>query len=203
MKKQNKNTKSAKNTKGPGRPKYEPVFPRKSKWTFDDLLSVNNDGGKRVTPLTLRKFLKADMYTEKGNTRSNSQVVLVKGEFAEPKNGSGLGRKRLLYTLRDKSSLKTVKVSNPNTNVSVNVGTSTSETPAVEKSAISPETEAYEKQKAALLAPATPVTITPVEVIENAPQTIEIKSEVVSITTPAAPEAPVVTPDVAKEPLPA
>lgn len=199
MKKKTKNTKPVNKlkSKGPGRPAYVPVFPAQAKWTFDDLLAANNENGKKVTPLTLRKFLKADMYNKAGNARPNSTVALVKGELVEPKNKDGLGRKRLLYTLRNKSAVKTVKISKSadDTNVSVNVGTSTIETPVIEKSAISPETQAYEAKKAELTAPVTPVVITPEEV-QTSP--VAIKTEVVSVTpaeTPVLP--PVVEPVIA------
>lgn len=119
----NKNTKSPKSN-GPGRPKAVIKVPNR-KFTFADLEAVNT----HVTPLTLRKFLKADMFTDKGNPRNTSTIVRLKNESREPDSEKGLGRKTYVYIKRDK--LSTLKSASKST-ATVNVGT------AAEKSTVEP-----------------------------------------------------------------
>jgi hypothetical protein len=177
----NKNTKSVKSVKtvatvktvkvGPGRPKYEPSFPRGNKWTFDQFCQVNGidletGKGEFCTILTLRKFLKRDMLTASKRNRSNSLVVDT-GELGKVDSDSGLGRKPKLYMLRSKiAALTTTKpVPTPKEDkkdISVNIGTD--QTP-IDTSA----TDAYEANKAALLAPVTPEPVAVVDIAPTAP----------------------------------
>ena len=159
--KQNKkNTKTktnAKQNKSVGRPKYQPLFPRKAKWTFADFEMANGvdpktGKGEKCARLTLRNYMK----------RPDSQVVQVKGEFMKSNSPKGLGRKPYLFQLRDKATTKTtVKVARKTVKhepVTVNV---------------SQTTQDYEAKKAALLAPEPVVNITSVveapAVVETAP----------------------------------
>jgi hypothetical protein len=145
--------------KGPGRPKYIPAWPTKKEWTFVDFMvangidAVTKKGGK-CTILTLRKYLDADMYSETGNARSSSEVIMVKGKLGEPTVPSGLGRKPLIYTLRAKvNAVKTATVkAKKASEVSVPVGTST---------------QTYEAKKAELLGE-TPAPVT---------ETVEVPAE--------------------------
>ena len=146
----NKNKKNSKTNpeqnKSVGRPKYQPLFPRKAKWTFADFEIANGVNpktgkGEKCARLTLRNYMK----------RSDSQVVQVKGELMKSNSPKGLGRKAYLFQLRDKATAKTtVKVARKTSKrepVSVNV---------------SQTTQDYEAKKAALLAPEPVVNITPV-----------------------------------------
>ena len=145
--------------KGPGRPKYIPAWPTKKEWTFTDFMVANGidpvtkKGGK-CTILTLRKYLDADMYTETGNARSSSAVILVKGKLGEPTAPSGLGRKPLVYQLRAKVSAAKPSTKTQKVVTAVKVSTNPEST-----------TADYEAQKAALLGePKTPVAETAPEV---------------------------------------
>jgi hypothetical protein len=178
----NKNTKSVKSVKsvktnsavktvkavknGPGRPKYQPKFPRSAKWTFGDFCEINGINletgkGENCTILTLRKFLKRDMLTAAKRSRPNS-LVIDTGELGKVDNESGLGRKPTLYSLRSKPVVVATKpaAKSKKTEASVNIGTDSA--PEVTTDA----TAAYEANKAALLAPVTPE---PVAVVDTAP----------------------------------
>ena len=156
-------TKTAKSikSKGPGRPKYTPSFPRKSKWTFNEFCVANGvdleTGKGKTTILTLRKFLDRDMFTRAGKTRGTSTIIQVKGEFAPQPKGK-LGRRGFLYQLRNVASKPAhVKAAKSNS-VSVNVGTAATEVASD-----------YEAQKAALLAPTAPTPeVTPAPVATDA-----------------------------------
>jgi len=140
---------------GPGRPKYQPIFPKKDKWTFQDFCAANGvdteTGKGNTTILTLRKYLKRDMFNAAGNVKGSSIVMQVKGEFAKTAKGT-LGRKGFLYSLRNPvKTAKQPKVAKAD--VSVNVGKENTETP------VSDATAAYEAKKAELLSPSeTPVS---------------------------------------------
>ena len=144
-----------------GRPAYQPKFPRKSKWTFNDFCETNGINletgkGEKCTILTLRKFIKRDL------SKNDASLVINTGELAKPNSESGLGRKSALYCLREKAIDTT-----DTENVTVNVGTDPAST-----------TADYEATKAALLAP----TVTPV--IDNETETAQtIDTTSVPITT--------------------
>jgi hypothetical protein len=171
MKKNNINAKSQSQSqhRGPGRPRYIPLIPR-GNFTFTDLETLNGVNpatgeGKNCTTLTLRKWLKRDMYiTDKTGkvirTNHKSSVMLVKDTLAEPNGKNGLGRKQYVYTRRAGTPVakaSPAKASAPRkVKADVTVDVSTAPAPV---DAVSTETKDYEAQKAALLAPA--VTITP------------------------------------------
>lgn len=120
---------------GVGRPKAVINVPSK-KFTFADLVAENS----HVTPLTLRKFIKRDMFTSTGKHNHKSTLVLVEGDKREPNSTLGLGRKTLVYAKRNRvNTLKDVTKSK----VSVNVGTDTTVDPVVD----------HEVSKAALFVP--------------------------------------------------
>lgn len=164
----------------PGRPKYNPVFPTTDKWTFNDFEITNGvdpqtGKGEKCSRLTLRKWLDADMYTEEGNLRKSSQIVLVKKELSPSGSIKGLGRKRLVYQFRNKVNTDKVITDNPVVetpvaDVTVNVGTDTvTETP--ETTGISQETLNYEAKKLELFGPSIPVVeITPENSVEIVPE---------------------------------
>jgi hypothetical protein len=94
---------------GPGRPRYSPLIP-KGNFTFTDFEIVNgvkpNGKGKNCTTLTLRKWLKNDLYILDDNgeiVRANakSKVMRVKDLLANPNSKKGLGRKQLVYVARE------------------------------------------------------------------------------------------------------
>ena len=86
--------------RSPGRPRAVINYPNR-KFTFADL---ENDNPK-VTPLTLRKFLKRDAALGK-----NSEIVRIIGESREPDSSKGLGRKTFVYIPRTKAgSVKVAK----------------------------------------------------------------------------------------------
>lgn len=100
----------------PGRPKYQPRFPRKSEWTFNDFMAANEvdtnmdhkgfGKGPHCTMLTLRKFLAGDLAR-----LGKSVVVRHKGVSADPVSDKGLGRRGYVYSLRAKfkGKVKAVK----------------------------------------------------------------------------------------------
>ena len=112
----NKNSKPAKKTlnAGPGRPKATIKWPAK-KFTFADLCvanGVNVETGKgKMTKLTLRKHIAADMFhtktvsgkikVDRTKPRRNSVIVLL-DETREPASTNGMGRKCEVYQLRSK-----------------------------------------------------------------------------------------------------
>ncbi len=144
-------------TRGVGRPSYPIKWPN-GKFTMADLMVANgvnpkNGKGKLCTKLTLVKGLQRDMFMVGDNgkpdtnrPRRNSTIVRVKDETREPNSKSGLGRKTFVYIRR----AKLVK----GKDVTVNVGTKAKST--------APKSEAYEAQKAALLAPEPAVAPTEV-----------------------------------------
>lgn len=195
----NKNSKH----NGPGRPKYQPVYPRTNKWSFNDFQEANGidletGKGANCSKLTLRKHLDRDMYNKAGHLRPNSLVMLVKGEFA-PKSASGKGKRGFLFTLRSKAEAvkpevkitapKAVKTSKPKAakikptaEVTVDVGTPA---PVVENDAVSAETKSYEALKAELLAP-NPAVVIPETKTEEVPATAETIPQVAAEPMPVA-----------------
>lgn len=152
----NANNKPATKTQtGPGRPRAEVKLPRKAQWTFDDLCTANGvdivTGKGKMAKLTLRNWLKNDRFSKDKdgnfteNLRRTSTVIVVKDASKPPKGEKGLGRKRLVYSLRNavvKSAPKaTAAPATPAPEpVSVDMGTpATAEAPAVETPAITPE----------------------------------------------------------------
>lgn len=138
----NKNSKPAKKTlnRGVGRPKAEIKWPAK-KFTFADLCvanGVNVETGKgKMTKLTLRKHIAADMFhtktvngkikVDRTKPRRNSVIVLL-DETREPASTNGMGRKCEVYQLRSKRdaaklAAKTVKATPaPVAPVTVDIG---------------------------------------------------------------------------------
>lgn len=187
---------------GPGRPKFIPAFPRSNEWTFTDFMEANDintkadskDFGKgpKCTMLTLRKFMKRDMWVGKGKTlRRNprSLIVQLDGVTSEPNSKTGLGRRANLYSLRAKLAKKGTKASAPapqvtqlpDVNVEVPLGTG--------NDGLSQSVQDYEARKAALLAPSAPAPVVP-EVTELAPANVvpeAVTIPAVTITPEAAP----------------
>lgn len=163
---------------GPGRPAYVPNFPRTDEWTFEDWCNANEvqtsrkskryGKGPKCTMLTLRKYLDRDMNVrdEKGEfvrRNSRSTIVMVKGVTADPNSAKGLGRRSLVYALREKAPKSIAK------------DISTSDTPT---------SDALEQTKADLLAPTPAVTISPQPVAEPVIVTPQV-TETVAVTAPA------------------
>ncbi len=167
------------NTRGPGRPKYTPDYPRKKLWTFTDLEDANgvnpNTGkGKFCTTLTLRKELARDMFLpftsgkRKGKPNrnapnSNSIVVLMEDLQASSNSDKGLGRKQNVYILRAKLDAKTAKAAAAPAAPKATRKTRKATAPVTVD--VSKSTTDYEATKAALLAPEAvtvpAVTVTP------------------------------------------
>lgn len=163
------------NKKGPGRPKYNPIIP-KGKFTMDEFcvangVNLNTGKGKLCSRLTLIKFLARDMFHTKAGSnkpdhnkpRKNSSVVLVKDEFSEPNSKDGLGRKAFVYIRR--STLEAIKARKAS---KVAKKTTAPATPAVTDSG----TDAYEKQKAEILAPAVTVPAPTPEPVTETTETV-------------------------------
>lgn len=195
MSKKNKNVSAVKH-ESPGRPKYQPVFPRSKEWTFTDWMEANgietNPGSKNFgkgpncTMLTLRKHLERDMYFHKEGkpliakfrTKANpkSNIVILKDVTSEPNSDSGLGRRAYLYSLR--------------ANASVKRATKTTKTTATSGD-VSDATKQYEETKAILTAPTVivpAVTITP-EVAPAPAPVAETQVEATPVPTAEAPAA--------------
>lgn len=161
-----KNSKTNKATKHehPGRPMYDPSFPRSKEFTFTDFEVANGVNpktgkGKECTTLTLRKWLKRDKAR-----LGKSILVQLKGVTAEPNSRKGLGRRAHLFSLRSRVSVtRTPRTQNAPTND------------------VSQSTKDYEATKAALLAD-TSVPVT-------APVTPEPQPEVTPTPAPAPVEA--------------
>jgi len=155
--------KASKAPKGkPGRPLYVPKFPRKMEWTLKDFCVTNDvdpetGKGPRCSKLTLIKWLGRD------KARKGRSIVKRLDHTAPPESEKGLGRKAFLFSLREKMTQNTPDTSAPKVDDSVPSGDVTvpvaeispsteapaeTPTPAVD---VSPETTAYEAQKAALL----------------------------------------------------
>jgi len=195
--------KNAVTKQGPGRPAYEPKFPRSLEWVFADFMEANEVNpktgkGPKCSKLTLTKNLDRDMYhpiesgknkgkPDRNRPRKNSLVV-KSDKTREPNSERGLGRKTFVFYLRAKQdSIKPAKVS-------VNVGTAA--TKPRKARTVSKSTADYEAQKAALLAPTTAVTIAPVE-------TAPVIAEVAPIITaePVTAEAAQTVEPVTAEPV--
>lgn len=192
-KKNSKTNNAAPSANKVGRPKYQPVFPRASKWSFLDFAKANgvdietlDKDNKRVmkgtkcTVLTLRKFLDRDMYAVNSKNKPdrtkplrNSLVVLT-DELGKSSSEKGLGRKSFMFQLRAKvAAPKTVKAKD-----------------------VSKKTHDYEAKKAGLLAPTPAVTITPPPpVVEAAPVVEATTAPVEPVTPTPAPETAPVTPE--------
>lgn len=181
--------------KSPGRPAYKPVLP-KGNFTLADFCEsngVNPDTGKGkfCSKLTLIKWLDRDrfMTDAKGNIdkdrpRRNSLVILLdktEEPVAHAKANKGLGRKRLVYCLRNAANAtRTSKPTRKATGLK-KAAKSTVNVPIVD---ISPETKAYEATKAELAKPIV-ITVPPVATITPA-------------TSPVTPAAPAVDPATAE-----
>ena len=215
----NKNAKQNKHSH-PGRPKYAPKFPRSNEWTFTQFMEANDietnpdsakfGKGPNCTMLTLRKFMKRDMWIVKGKGRNkvvrarpNSLIVNVRGVTAEPNSESGLGRRANLYALRSKGvtshapAVKPVKASTPKAVKAprkARTPKSTSQTPTA---------DTLDKIHDILAQPSTPtpaltvpaVTIAPeVPAPAPAPVAVEAPAPVAEAAPAPAPEAaPVAT----------
>ena len=107
-----------KSNRGPGRPAYEPVYPKHTPFSFREFclaqgMEFKVRSGKYIkgtgtcTPLTLRKFM--------GNR--GCPVIEVNGLYAEPLSKNGLGRKAFMLALRDgftpEKTVAVAKVSKP------------------------------------------------------------------------------------------
>jgi len=187
-----KNSKQVKSVKrGPGRPKYTPKFPRSLRFTFGDLCNANGVNpdtlkGENCTGLTLRKFLKRDK-ARKGK----SNIVMLKDQCGKPDSKDGLGKPPFLYCLRErladaqvaapaKASKKPLAKASKS---SVTVPLAPDATAPV-VNAVSAETEAYEAQKAALLAPVPIVEISTPAPAPEAPAPVVEVAEVAAAPTP-------------------
>lgn len=137
----------------PGRPLYVPKFPRKMEWTLKDFCVVNEvdpetGKGPRCSKLTLIKWLGRD------KARKGRSIVKRLDHKASPDSEKGLGRKAFLFSLREKMSQGSTNDTDatPSGDVTVPVAEISPDaetpTPLVD---VSPETAAYEAQKAALL----------------------------------------------------
>jgi hypothetical protein len=215
-------TKNAKQNKHshPGRPKYMPKFPRSNEWTFTQFMEANDietnpaskefGKGPHCTMLTLRKFMKRDMWNVKGKGRNkvvracpNSVIVNVRGVTAEPNSESGLGRRANLYALRAKGvtshvpAVKPVKATAPKT---AKVSTAKVKTPRAVRTPKSqtPTADKLDAIHAILAQPSTPtpaltvpaVVIAP-EAPAPAPEAAPAPAAPVAEVAPAAPAAPV------------
>lgn len=174
--KTNKNRKQAKQTPQydhPGRPMYDPKWPRAKEFTFRDLCEAQGmrftakgkyvQGSGECTPLTMRKFLKRDKAS-----RGHSVLVLLDAT-ADPNSRKGLGRKAHLYSLRNRVSTRTAKA------------------PEATPADVSQSTKDYEATKAALLADTSvPVTapVTPEATPAPAPEVTPTPAP--EVTAPAA-----------------
>lgn len=173
------------NTKrGPGRPPYEPIYPKHTPFSFREFclaqgMEFKARSGQYIkstgtcTPLTLRKFM----------DNRGCPVVEVPGLYAEPLSKRGLGRKAFMLALRDGfTPAKTVAVARVSVPVEAKDETATvvpAKRPRKAKAAkvqttgkakrkytrkatvntssgLSPETQALEDIKAALAAPTLP-----------------------------------------------
>ncbi len=172
MSKKNKTKSTAVKYENPGRPKYQPVFPRSKQFSFIDLKEVNPE----TTVLTLRKYIERDRYFHKPGSRPiaktrtkanpKSVLILIDGETCEPNSKSGLGRRGLLYSLR--------------ANADVKRATST-KTPKTKVVSQTPTADALDKIHAALAAPSAPVTV----------EAVTIKTEVAPVTESVQNDPPV------------
>lgn len=183
MSKNKRNSKATKATKydHPGRPMYDPSFPRTKEFTFTDFEIANGVNpktgkGKECTTLTLRKWLKRDKAKV-----GHSVLVRIKGVTADPMSKKGLGRRAYLYSLRSKvNATRTPKAATP------------------APSDVSEATKSYEATKAALLSDTSvPVTApapepTPEVTPTPAPETAPV--EAVAETAPVANETPAPAP---------
>lgn len=194
MKKNSRKAKATATRKhdGPGRPKYEPVFPRTKEWSFTDFMEVNGininpnskDFGKgpNCTMLTLRKFMARD-----AKKLGRSLITKIKGVTSEPNSKDGLGRRAYLYSLRAKANVK--RASAPKSEAPAAADTVTPHDD------VSDATKRYEELKSILAAP-TPapaavtipaVTIAPEATPAPAPEpVVEAPAAPVAETTPAA-----------------
>lgn len=179
--------------RGPGRPKYQPKFPRTDRWTFDDFEAANGVNpktgkGENCTRLTLNKYLRRNLniLSEDGKTvlRSNpkSDVVRLKDVLADPNSKKGLGRRQYVYTLRSKLAGRPARKNHKvhkTTDVTVD---------------LSQATKDYEAAKAALLTP-DPVPA-PALTADPVPETACAPSPVTQASAPVAPAVITPTPDV-------
>ena len=110
-----------KTTAGPGRPSYQPVFPKHTPFSFRELCMAQGmeftiREGKHIkktgecTPLTLRKFMDI----------KGCPIIQVQGLFAEPLGKKGMGRKSFMLALKDGFiPTKTVSVAKVSVPVSI------------------------------------------------------------------------------------
>ena len=175
----------------PGRPKYTLRLPTRKEFTFQDILEVNgvetnpaakNYGkGENCSLLTVRKNLKRDMYIlhpKSGKilrVNPRSRVCLVKGVTAEPNSTTGLGRRALVYCLRenkDNVSKPTVKTATPK------AAKATRKARTPKATSQTPTADALDAIHKALATPdpvvPAPVVETPAPVAEKAPETLTV-----------------------------
>lgn len=206
MKNSDKNSKQ-----GPGRPRYIPALPRKTRFTITDVMvhnGVDMETGKgpKCSKLTVINWKNWDK--SKGK---NSEMVQLKGTSTKSNSEIGLGRKQFVFCKRADFSaqqaeidlanetkkvkvvkVKTVKVKA--TKVKVIKPAKTVKVKAIKVKTVSPVTvnigngKTYDEVKAALLAPSAPVVIVPV--VDIAP----VEAAPVIETPVAAPLAEVAAP---------
>lgn len=210
----NKNAKQNKHTH-PGRPKYTPKFPRNREFTFTQFMEANDietnpdsakfGKGPNCTMLTLRKFMKRDMFILDGKgkikrARPNSLLINVRGVTAEPNSESGLGRRANLFALRvnkDSISKPAPKASAPKATKAARkvrtpkVTASTSQTPTA---------DALDKIHEALAAP-TPALTVPAVTIAPEATPAPAPAPVAPAPAPEAAPAAAVTPEAAPAPV--
>ena len=91
-----------KSNRGPGRPAYEPVYPKHTPFSFREFCLAQGmefkarsgqyiKGTGTCTPLTINKHL----------GKRGCPVVQIESMYAEPLSNKGLGRKAYMYQLRD------------------------------------------------------------------------------------------------------
>lgn len=181
---------------GPGRPKYQPVFPTRKEWDFLNFLDANGVNpktgkGKNCTKLTLTKFLDRDLWIraesrgkKKGKIlRANPKSIVVRlaNTFSEPESKSGMGRKGFVYSLRAKLTGKPAKA--PKT---AKVEKTPRKTRTPKTADLSSATKQYEELKAILATPTPAVTVTPAPAPEAvAPETAAPAPEAIAAETAA------------------
>jgi hypothetical protein len=198
-------TKNAKQNKHshPGRPKYMPKFPRSNEWTFTQFMEANDietnpaskefGKGPHCTMLTLRKFMKRDMWNVKGKGRNkvvrarpNSLIVNVRGVTAEPNSESGLGRRANLYALRSKGVTSHAPVAKPASTPKAVKAPRKARTP--KSTSQTPTADKLDAIHAILAQPSTPTPALTVPAVTIAPEVPAPAPE--AAPAPVAVEAP-------------
>ena len=206
--KSTKNNTPATETRGPGRPAYQPKFPQRQRWTLKDLMAANgvdkeSGKGDKCTKLTLVKYLDKVCFAkiktgpnagkpDRNAPLPNSLVVRLK-ETLPPDSEEGLGRRSFVYCLRAKlDQLKAPKA--PKSDAVKSKGTGKSK-----KTLLSD----YEAQKAALLAESpTVVSISPVAADPVAAESVTAESVAADpVTAESVTADPVLAEPVRAEPV--